>query len=199
MQLLARGVAPALATGNCAVVKPADETPRTAVLIAQLAIRAGFPAGVFNVVTGLGPEAGAALAAHPGVDHLGFVGSTRIGSLIAGAAPRACHRSCSNWAGSSAHVVFDDADVEKAAQVASNAILQNAGQTCSAGSRLLVHERVHAQLLDRIAERFAKVSNRRGIERPDLGPLVPADRQDRVRGFLDGLETGEVLFGGGNR
>src|SRR3954454_1049153 len=86
MQLLARGVAPAIATGNCAVLKPADETPRTAVMIAQLAHRAGIPAGVFNVVTGIGAQAGAALTAHPDVDHLGFVGSTVIGTTIATAA-----------------------------------------------------------------------------------------------------------------
>src|SRR6516164_8407543 len=86
MQLLSRAIAPAVATGNCTVAKPADETPRTAVAFAELAVRAGLPPGVFNVVTGIGSEAGAALSAHPGVDHIGFVGSTEIGSVVAHAA-----------------------------------------------------------------------------------------------------------------
>jgi aldehyde dehydrogenase (NAD+)/betaine-aldehyde dehydrogenase len=196
MQLLSRSVAPAIATGNCVVVKPADETPRTAVLVAQLAIQAGFPPGVLNVVTGLGPEAGASLASHPGVDHLGFVGSTRVGSLIASAAAERVSPVVLELGGKSAHVVFDDADVDKVSQVAASAILQNAGQTCSAGSRVLVHDRVHAEVLGRIGERFAGVSIGPGVDDPDLGPLVSRKQQDRVRGYVEGISTGEILFGG---
>jgi aldehyde dehydrogenase (NAD+) len=196
MQLFGRGVAPAIAAGNCAVLKPADETPRTAVYLARLATEAGLPPGVLNVVTGLGPEAGAALADHPGVDHLNFVGSTQIGSLIAGAAAKRVAPVMLELGGKSAHLVFGDADVERAATVAANAILQNAGQTCSAGSRLLVDERVHHEVLRRIAERFAKVSIGPGLQDPDLGPLVSRKQQDRVRGYVESADNANIVFGG---
>ncbi|GLY38898.1 aldehyde dehydrogenase [Amycolatopsis sp. NBRC 101858] len=196
LQLFARGVAPAVATGNCSVVKPADETPRTAVAVAVLALEAGFPPGVVNVVTGLGPEAGAALSAHPGVDHLGFVGSTRIGSLVAASAAERVSPVMLELGGKSAHLVFADADVEKAARVAASAILQNAGQTCSAGSRVLVHESVHAEVVERIAGHLAKVSIGRGLDDPDLGPLVSRKQQDRVRSYVDAAGTGELVTGG---
>ncbi len=200
LQLLARGVAPAIATGNCAVVKPADETPRTAVTVARLATAAGIPAGVLNVVTGLGPEAGAALAAHPGVHHLGFVGSTRIGSLIAASAAERVSPVMLELGGKSAHVVFADADVEKAARVASAAILQNAGQTCSAGSRVLVHDSIHDELVERVAEHFAAVRIGPGLDDPDLGPLISHKQQDRVRGFVESAgsskDAGTLVCGG---
>jgi aldehyde dehydrogenase (NAD+)/betaine-aldehyde dehydrogenase len=196
LQLFARGVAPAIATGNCAVVKPADETPRTAVALARLAIRAGFPPGVINVVTGLGPEAGAALAGHPGVHHLGFVGSTRIGSLIATAAAERVAPVTLELGGKSAHLVFADADVERAATVAAAAILQNAGQTCSAGSRVLVHEDLHDELVERIAGQFATVRIGPGREDPDLGPLVSRRQLERVRGYVDSAATGTLVCGG---
>ena len=196
MQLLARQVAPSVATGNAPVVKPADETPRSAVHIARLAIRAGFPPGLFNVVTGLGPEAGAALAAHPGVDHLGFVGSTRVGSLVAASAAERVAPVVLELGGKSAHVIFPDADLGKAAQVAAAAILQNAGQTCSAGSRVLVHASVHAEIVGRIAERFGTVVIGRGLDDPDLGPLVSRTQQDRVRAYVDGAGSGEIVIGG---
>jgi aldehyde dehydrogenase (NAD+)/betaine-aldehyde dehydrogenase len=194
MQLFGRGVAPAIATGNCAVLKPADETPRTAVYLARLATEAGLPPGVINVVTGLGPEAGAALAAHPGIDHLSFVGSTEVGRLIAGAAAKRVVPVTLELGGKSAHLVFGDADVERAATVIANAILQNAGQTCSAGSRVLVDERVHDELLQRIADRFATVSIGPGVTDPDLGPLVSRKQQARVRGYV---ESAAVIVCGG--
>ncbi|MFJ9089547.1 aldehyde dehydrogenase family protein [Streptomyces sp. NPDC102384] len=196
LQLFARRVAPALATGNSAVVKPADETPRTALAVARLAIEAGLPPGVLNVVTGLGSEAGAALASHPGIDHLGFVGSTRVGSLVAAAAAERVAPVTLELGGKSAHVVFADADVEKAARTAAQAILQNAGQTCSAGSRVLVHESVHAEVVERIAAHFAKVTIGPGTTDPDLGPLVSRKQQERVRGYVEGVDSGEIVFGG---
>jgi aldehyde dehydrogenase (NAD+)/betaine-aldehyde dehydrogenase len=114
MQLLARAVAPAIATGNCSVAKPADETPRTAVAFAQLAIEAGLPPGVFNVVTGIGAETGAALSTHTGVDHVGFVGSTRIGAVIARAAADRVVPVVLELGGKSAQIVFPDADLDAA-------------------------------------------------------------------------------------
>ncbi len=196
MQLMARGIAPAIATGNCAVLKPADETPRTAVAIAELAVQAGIPAGVFNVVTGIGIEAGAALAAHPGIDQIGFVGSTQIGSLIAKSAADRVVPATLELGGKSAQIVFGDANLESAATFISKAILQNAGQTCSAGSRLLVHESVHAQVVERVSNLFAHVSIGPGLEDHDLGPLVSIKQQGRVKGYVDGVTQGEILYGG---
>ena len=196
MQLLARAVAPAIATGNACVVKPADETPRTAVAIAELLMRAGAAPGLFNVVTGLGPEAGAAVAAHPDIAHIGFVGSTETGSTIAHAAADRVVPATLELGGKSAHVVFPDADLDAVAATATKAILQNAGQTCSAGSRLLVHQSIREELLARIAERFTGVTIGRGLDDPDLGPLVSAKQQDRVQGMVARLTRGDVLTGG---
>ena len=196
MQLLARAVAPAVATGNATVVKPADETPRTAVMIARLALEAGIPAGVFNVVTGIGAEAGAALTAHPGVAHLGFVGSTQVGSAIAHAAADRVVPTVLELGGKSAQIVFPDADLDTAAAFLTRAILQNAGQTCSAGSRLLVHASVHDEVVAKVADRFGKVSIGPGHTDPDLGPLISSKQQRRVQGMVSAAQ-GEVVVGGG--
>lgn len=196
MQLLSRGVAAALATGNCSVVKPADETPRTAVAIAELALQAGIPAGVFNVVTGIGSDAGAALSAHPDVDHLDFVGSTQIGSLVAKAAAERVAPVVLELGGKSAHIVFPDAKMEVVSAFIAKAILQNAGQTCSAGSRVLVHSSVHDEVIDRVSTIFSKVSIGRGIDDPDLGPLISTKQQARVQGFFESMGGGEIVCGG---
>ncbi|MGV0813384.1 aldehyde dehydrogenase family protein [Mycolicibacterium boenickei] len=196
MQLLSRAVAPAVAAGNATVLKPADETPRTAVEFAKLALKAGLPAGVFNVVTGIGAETGAELAAHPDVDLVGFVGSTRVGTEIAHTAAERVAPAVLELGGKSPQIVFGDADLPRAAQFITKAILQNAGQTCSAGSRLLVHESVHDAVVDLVANRFARVSIGRGIEDRDLGPLISHKQQARVQGFLDGVVKGEVICGG---
>ncbi|MGH3555939.1 MAG: aldehyde dehydrogenase family protein [Mycobacterium sp.] len=197
MQLFGRAVAPAVATANCCVVKPADETPRTAVAIAELAIGAGLPAGVVNVVPGIGAEAGAALSTHPDVDHIGFVGSTQIGSVIAHAAADRVVPVALELGGKSAQIVFPDADLDTAATFVVKAILQNAGQTCSAGSRLLVHEAVHDRLLSRVTERFTTVRIGPGTSDPDLGPLVSREQQARVKSLVDNLTKGEMVVGGG--
>ena len=196
MQLFARGVAPAIATGNSSVVKPADETPRTAVRLAELAVEVGIPAGVVNVVPGYGVEAGAALTAHPGVRHIGFVGSTEVGAQVARAGADNVTPVVLELGGKSAHVVFADAALDDAADAITRGILQNAGQTCSAGSRLIVDERVHDELTEKLVERFARVRLGAGVDDPDLGPLISAKQQTRVRGFLDELDAGEVLIGG---
>jgi aldehyde dehydrogenase (NAD+) len=196
MQLLARAAAAAVATGNATIIKPADETPRTAVRIARLAVEAGLPAGVFNVVPGIGAEAGAALTAHPGVAHLGFVGSTQIGSTIARAAADRVVPTVLELGGKSAHVVFPDADLDLAATFATKAILQNAGQTCSAGSRLLVHRSVHAELVAKIADSFGKISMGPGLSDPDLGPLISSKQQNRVKAMLGAVSQGKVVVGG---
>jgi aldehyde dehydrogenase (NAD+)/betaine-aldehyde dehydrogenase len=196
MQLLARAAAAAIATGNATIVKPADETPRTAVMIARLAIEAGIPAGIFNVVTGIGAEAGAALTAHPGISQLGFVGSTQIGSAIAHAAADRVIPTVLELGGKSAQIVFPDADLNTAATFLTKAILQNAGQTCSAGSRLLVHQSVHEEVISKVAQNFGKVTIGPGSKDPDLGPLISGKQQGRVKGLVDGAQ-GQVIVGGG--
>ncbi|NLG21162.1 MAG: aldehyde dehydrogenase family protein [Actinomycetales bacterium] len=196
MQLFSRSVAAAVATGNATVVKPADETPRTAVALARLAVEAGFPPGIVNVVTGTGAEAGAALTAHPGIGHLSFVGSTEVGSVIAHAAADRVVPTVLELGGKSAQVVFADADLPAAAEAIARGALQNAGQTCSAGSRVVVHRDVQAELLDLVVQRFRATTIGPGSEDPDLGPLVSAKQQRRVEGFMDDLAGGELLVGG---
>lgn len=196
LQLIGRAAATSLATGNCAVAKPADETPRTTVRLAEIIAQAGFPTGAFNVVTGLGAEAGAALAAHPGVAHLGFVGSTQTGSLIASAAAERVIPSVLELGGKSANIVFPDADLDAALPAIVRSVVQNAGQTCSAGSRLLVHADIREQVVAGVAERMEALSIGRGLDDPDLGPLVSSVQYDRVRSFFDDRVTGEIVTGG---
>lgn len=195
MQLFGRAVAPALATGNTVVLKPADETPRTAVRIAELAVEVGIPAGVLNIVTGIGVEVGAALAEHPGIDHIGFVGSTAVGTSIATAAAQNVIPAVLELGGKSPHVVFPDADLDEATMFITKGILQNAGQTCSAGSRLIVHEDVADELLAKLKTSFERVTIGPGSDDRDLGPLVSVKQQDRVRGLVDGAD-GRVITGG---
>lgn len=195
MQLFGRAVAPALATGNTVVLKPADETPRTAVRIAELAVEVGIPAGVLNIVTGIGVEVGAALAEHPGIDHIGFVGSTAVGTSIATAAAQNVIPAVLELGGKSPHVVFPDADLDEATMFITKGILQNAGQTCSAGSRLIVHEDVADELLAKLKTSFERVTIGPGSDDRDLGPLVSIKQQDRVRGLVDGAD-GRVITGG---
>lgn len=196
LQLASRSIAAAVATGNAIVLKPADETPRTAVALGRLALEAGMPSGLVNIVPGLGTEAGSALTAHPGVAHLGFVGSTATGSLVAHAAADRVVPTVLELGGKSAHVVFPDADLETATEAITRSILQNAGQTCSAGSRLVVHDEVRDELVSRIAQRFSDTTLGPGLTDPDLGPLVSRRQQQRVQGYLDSLGRGEVLTGG---
>ncbi|NTY58186.1 aldehyde dehydrogenase family protein [Mycolicibacterium sphagni] len=196
MQLAARAVAPAIAAGNAVVIKPADETPRTAVEFARLAVEAGLPSGVLNTVTGIGAEAGAALAIHPDVDSIGFVGSTQVGSEIAHAAADRVVPAVLELGGKSPQIVFPDADLAKAAAFITKAILQNAGQTCSAGSRLLVHEAVHDELVTAVVTRFGEVTIGPGIDDKDLGPLISVKQQRRVCRFVTDNVQGDILCGG---
>ncbi len=196
LQLIGRAAATSLATGNCAVAKPADETPRSTVRLAELIHSVGFPAGAFNVVTGLGAEAGAALAAHPDVAHLGFVGSTQTGSAIAHAAADRVVPTVLELGGKSANIVFADADIDAAIPSLLRSIIQNAGQTCSAGSRLLVHQRVHAEVIEKLAAAMSEVTIGHGLDDPMLGPLVSAKQQSRVAGFLSDIGGAEIVTGG---
>lgn len=151
---------------------------------------------MFNVVTGIGAEAGAALAAHTDVDHVGFVGSTQIGSLIAHAAADRVAPTTLELGGKSPQIVFPDAHLERAAESIAKAILQNAGQTCSAGSRLLVHDSIHDVLVEMVCQRLQLATIGQGLDDPDLGPLVSREQQQRVESMVTGNIKGEILCGG---
>ena len=196
LQLIGRAAATSLATGNCAVAKPADETPRSTVRLAELIHSVGFPAGAFNVVTGLGAEAGAALSAHPGVAHLGFVGSTQTGSAIAHAAADRVVPTVLELGGKSANIVFPDADIDAAIPSLVRSIIQNAGQTCSAGSRLIVHRDIHSEVVEKMAAAMAQVTIGYGSDDPMLGPLISAKQHERVIGFLSEVDSGQIVTGG---
>ncbi|WP_249123864.1 aldehyde dehydrogenase family protein [Saccharopolyspora erythraea] len=196
LQITARSAAASLAAGNCCVIKPAEEASLGAVRLAEIALEAGVPAGCFNVVTGLGEEAGAALAAAP-VDHLAFTGSVEVGRLVAAAAGRNLVPTTMELGGKSPNIVFDDADLELALPTIVNSIVQNGGQTCSAGSRLLVHRDVHRRVVDGIAERFRALRLGPALEDPDLGPLISAAQRERVAGLVgDGAGDGRLVTGG---
>ena len=190
MQIIGRSVGAALAMGNAAVLKPAEEACLTALAFAELADRAGLPAGALNVVPGLGIEAGAALSEHPGVNHVSFTGSVNTGCLVQQAAAKHVAPVTLELGGKSAQLIFDDADLDKALPFLLNAGIQNAGQTCSAASRLVVHRSVHDQLLERLAERYQQLQVGPAIADLDIGPLISAQQKDIVTGYLaraDGL------------
>lgn len=184
MQIFGRSVGAALAAGNACVVKPAEDASLSTLHLAELAAEAGFPAGALNVVTGYGNEAGAALTAHPGIAHISFTGSTLTGQHVAEAAARRHCPVTLELGGKSPQIVFEDADLERALPVILNAIIQNSGQTCSAGSRLLVQESIYETFLARVAERFRELRAGPPSRQPDLGPLVNRKQFERVRQML---------------
>jgi aldehyde dehydrogenase (NAD+) len=197
LQILGRSVAPSLAMGNGCVLKPAEETPLTALHLAELALEAGLPAGLFNVVPGYGESAGAALTAHPGINHISFTGSVEVGRIISHAAAERTIPVTMELGGKSPNIVFADADLDRAVPVVVNAILQNAGQTCSAGSRLLIEESIHDELMARLAEVFAAVDIGPALDDPTLGPLISADQRTRVLGYVDlARANGSIRYGG---
>ncbi|MEU2761439.1 MULTISPECIES: aldehyde dehydrogenase family protein [unclassified Streptomyces] len=198
LQIAARTLAPAIAAGNCCVLKPAEDAPLTSLLLSALAERASLPAGVLNVVPGYGEEAGAALAAHPGIDRISFTGSRKVGELVMGAAARTIVPVTLELGGKSAQLVLPDFDAERAVPQLVDAITEHAGQNCSAGSRLLVHRSVHDHLVAALAERFAALRIGPGADDPDMGPLISARQRARVLGYLaEGARDAEVVVGGG--
>ena len=184
MQIIGRSVGAALAMGNCCVLKPAEEACLTALAFAEIAREAGFPNGVINVVPGLGEEAGAALSSHPGVHHISFTGSVPVGSLIQTAAAKNVVPVTLELGGKSPQLVFDDADLDAALPFLVNAGIQNAGQTCSASSRLIVHRKIHDQLLDRLAVRYKSLRVGPAARDLDVGPLISRAQKSIVAGFL---------------
>ena len=162
MQIVGRSVGAALAMGNACVLKPAEEACLTVLAFARICAEAGLPAGALNVVTGLGEEAGAALAAHPGVDHISFTGSVATGALVQTAAARNAVPVTLELGGKSPQIVFADADLDAALPFLVNAGIQNAGQTCSAASRILVERPVLEAVRARMAERYRGAARRPG-------------------------------------
>ena len=192
-------IAPALAAGCTAVLKPAELTPLTAVRLGELVVEAGFPPGVVNIVTGLGTTAGQALVDHPGVDKLSFTGSTAVGQRILASAAGNLKRLSLELGGKSPVFIFPDADLERATDAAARGIFANAGQVCAAGSRLYVHERVFERVVQGVVDRARRLCVAPG-HRPEseMGPLISQRQRERVLGFVaSGVAEGaEVLTGG---
>lgn len=184
LQIFGRSVGAALAAGNACVVKPAEDACLSLLRVAALAAEAGLPAGALNLVTGYGHEAGAALARHPGVDHISFTGSPDTGRLVAQMAAEHHVPVTLELGGKSPQIVFADADLDAALPVLVGAIVQNGGQTCSAGSRVLIEHAIYEPLVDRLATAFNAL--RVGPSQADLdcGPLINAKQQQRVWDFL---------------
>ncbi len=184
MQIIGRSVGAALTMGNAAVLKPAEEACLTALAFAEIAREAGLPDGALNVVPGLGAEAGAALSGHPGVQHISFTGSVGVGKLIQTAAAQNVVPVTLELGGKSPQLVFDDADIDAALPFLVNAGCQNAGQTCSASSRILVQRGVYDQVRDAMAERYRAMKVGPAMEDLNLGPLISARQKEIVTGFL---------------
>jgi acyl-CoA reductase-like NAD-dependent aldehyde dehydrogenase len=194
-------VAPALACGNTVVLKPAEQTPLTALELAALATQAGLPNGVLNVVPGPGETAGAALVRHPDIDKIAFTGSTAVGKIIMRDAAESLKKVSLELGGKSPNIVFDDADLEAAVRGSFNAIFYNTGQCCTAGSRLLVHRAVHDQLLDKLVERAKKLQPGNPLDpKTRVGPLISEEQLKRVLGYIEtGTGEGASLLTGGRR
>ena len=194
MQIFGRSIGGALAAGNACVVKPAEDACLSLIRVAQMAAEVGFPAGALNIVTGYGHEVGDALARHPGIDHISFTGSPSVGTLIQQvAAQRHCPVTL-ELGGKSPQIVFADADLDAALPAIVNAIVQNAGQTCSAGSRLLVAQAIYEPLLERLGAMFENLRAGPASMDLDLGPLIRQSQQQRVWDFLSDAQADNITM-----
>ena len=193
-------VAPAIAAGNTIVVKPAEDAPLTCLLLAKLALEAGIPPGVVNVVTGYGQEAGAALPAHPLMRRMSFTGSPETGSTVMAACAKNLIPLHVELGGKAPQIVLRDADLQRAVPTIVRSITLNTGQVCAAGSRLVVDAAVRSELVGAVAEAFTKVRVGPWYEDVDMGPLISAKQEQRVLGYLDvGREEGAQVVTGGNK
>ena len=194
-QMFGRTVAPALAAGNACVLKPSEDACMSGLKLAEILMEAGLPAGALNLVTGYGYEAGAALTAHPDVNYVSFTGSPEVGTMVQEATAKNAVPCALELGGKSPQIVFEDADLDKALPIIVKAITQNAGQTCSAGSRLLVQESIYEKFVARVAEAFKKVRVGTPEMDFDCGPIVNKKQFDRVNGFIeDAIQTGVPLL-----
>ncbi|MDP9310985.1 MAG: aldehyde dehydrogenase family protein [Chloroflexota bacterium] len=200
LQIAMRGIAPALATGNAVILKPAEDTSLTALKLAEIAEEVALPGGIFNVVTGFGEVVGAALTAHPDVDHITFTGSVPTGIAVMKAAAENVKPVTLELGGKSPNIVFADADLDEATNWVVRSITQNAGQTCSAGSRLLVEQSIHDELVSRVARKMESLALGPGMEDPDLGPIISEQQLRTILHYLDlAKQEGVTIVTGGER
>jgi aldehyde dehydrogenase (NAD+)/betaine-aldehyde dehydrogenase len=194
----ARSIAAALAAGCTVVAKPAEQTPLSALLLADILARAGLPPGVCNVVTGLGAEVGAPLVAHPDVRHVTFTGSVTTGIGVMQAAARNVSSVVLELGGKSPVIVMADADIDAAIEGILGAIFENAGQICSAGSRLVVERAVHAEIVGRLGARAAALTHGHGLRRPTMGAVSSAAHLDKIAGCVEAARSRglDVAVGG---
>lgn len=188
LQMTGRTLGPSLAAGNTTVFKPAEDACLSVVRLFELIEEAGFPAGVLNLVTGKGEEAGDALARHPGIDHMAFTGSPRVGIEVMKHSAEHIRPTLLELGGKSPQVLFEDADMEAAMPVIVNAIIQNAGQTCSAGSRLVVQDTVHDAVVNELANRFKNLKVGPAENDPDVGPIINKMQLKRVKEFVESAQ-----------
>jgi acyl-CoA reductase-like NAD-dependent aldehyde dehydrogenase len=199
LRLASRGIAPALACGNAVVAKPAGEAGLSIVRLAELSLEAALPRGVFNVVTG-GRETGSALVAHPGINHITFTGSVPTGIAIMKAAAEHVVPVTLELGGKSPNIVFADADLERAAASSATTLMQNAAQTCTAPTRLLLESSAHDRFVDLLAQRISRIRLGRGLANPDMGPVVSERQMERVLGYIEaGSRDGARAVTGGRR
>ena len=194
MQIFGRSVGAALAAGNACVVKPAEDACLSLLRVAELAAEVGFPDGALNIVTGLGHEAGAALAAHGGIDHISFTGSPITGTAVAQAAAKHHCPVTLELGGKSPQIVFADANLDDVLPVVVNAIVQNCGQTCSAGSRLLVERAAYEELVARVGDAIARLRVGPALADLDAGPLIRQSQLQRVWDYLSQAEHDGIVM-----
>jgi len=200
IQIGARGVAPALAAGCTVVLKPSSEAPMTALQLGQIGLECGLPPGVLNIVPGTGSEAGVALASDPDINQLTFTGSVDVGVQVAKMAAENVVPVVMELGGKSPNIVFADADLDLTVQGVANAIFQNAGQTCSAGSRLLVERKAHDALVDKLAARAKTMRIGPGVSDPDMGPIISKRQLETIEQYVAvGRKEGAAVAAGGER
>ena len=194
-------LAPALCVGCTVILKPAEQTPLTALRLGELIMEAGFPEGVVNIVPGFGETAGAALSAHPDVDKIAFTGSTEVGKLIIHAAAGNLKKVSLELGGKSPNIILEDADIDAAIPGAASAIFFNQGQTCCAGSRLFVDKKIFDKVVDGVAQNASKIRIGQGFDpEVDMGPLVSEEQFNKVCGYLEsGKQEGAKAVTGGSR
>ena len=200
LQIGARSIAPALGAGNSVVLKPAEDAPLSALAMAELLLDAGLPAGVCNATPGYGHEAGAALVAHPDVDHISFTGSVDVGSEVMAECAKHIRPVTLELGGKSPHVVFADADLDRSLPYIMNSIYQHAGQTCTAGSRLLIERSAHERWVDAVTTYSETLTIGPGLQDPDVGALISRDHLERVEHHVAvAREQGATIASGGDR
>lgn len=197
LQIGTRGIAAALAAGNSVVVKPAEAAPLSLLRFATIAQDAGLPPGVLNVVTGLGSEAGAALAGHSGIDQVTFTGSVPVGTSVMQAAAKNINPVTLELGGKCPNLLFEDADLDAALPVIVKALIQNAGQTCSAGTRLIVERTLYEPIIEHLRSRLQHIKLGPGTDDPDMGPLISAAQMKQVAEKVETARAnGATVFGG---